>query len=273
MNRTWKEFSVAVRRRDTPFYDRLYRIGKWIRNPPMPCISPLHSLLYWEWSFRTSLWHNFWRIVYYEPIFKSQCRSVGPGFRMEYAGNGTTRIEGDLQLYLGSNVTIFDNTCLVGLKVFDKPELHIGDNTYIAPNVHLFVGREITIGSKCMVGSTIITDNPGHSVNNPMFRLEDSGGSPTADTIRPVHIGDFCMIAIGTYIYPGVTIGDGVVARLGTHITHSIPPFCLVAGNPGKIIRKLPIPRELIEVVGKERFESYIASHEGLDLNNSDLKG
>jgi acetyltransferase-like isoleucine patch superfamily enzyme len=192
---------------------------------------------------------------------------------MEYAGNGITRIGGDLQLYVGSNVTIFDNTFLVGLKVFEKPELHIGDNTYIAPDVHIFVGREIKIGNNCMIGSSIITDNTGHSVNNAMYRLEDSGGSPTPDSIRPVHIGDFCMIAVGTYIYPGVTIGDGVVARLGTHITHSIPPFCLVAGNPGKIIRKLPIPKELLEIVGKERYESYLAAHEAFDLNKSNLKG
>lgn len=273
MNKYWREFSVAVRRRETPFYDRIYRIGKWMRNPPMPCIKPLHSLLYWEWSLRTSLWHNFWRIVYYEPMFKSQCVSVGPGFRMEYAGNGTTRIEGDLQLYIGSNVTIFDNTFFVGLKVFDKPELHIGDNTYIAPEVHLFVGREIRIGRNCMIGSHVITDNPGHSVNSTINRLGDSGGSAPAENIRPVSIGDFCMVAVGTYIYPGVTMGDGVVARLGTHITQSIPPFCLVAGNPAKIIRKLPIPQEIIKIVGKERYESYLASHEALDLNKFNLKG
>jgi len=266
MVKSWREFSVAVRRRETPFYDRIYKMAKWIRTLSVPCIKPLHSFLYLEWSFRTNLWHKFWRIIYYEPMFKSQCKKVGPGFRMEYAGNGTTRIRGDLQIYIGSNVTIFDNIFLVGLKVFDKPELYIGDNTYIAPNVHIFVGREIKIGNKCMIGSSIITDNPGHSVNYVMYRLEDSGGSPTPDSMRTVQIGDFCMIAVGTYIYPGVTIGDGVVARLGTHITHNIPPFCLVAGNPAKIIRKLPIPEELIDVVGKERYESYLKSHESLDI-------
>jgi hypothetical protein len=133
MGFSWREFSVAVRRGETPFYGRLYKIGKWVRHFSVPTVKPLHSLLYWEWLLRKNLWHNFWRIVYYEPMFKSQCKTVGPGFRMEYAGNGITRIAGDLQLYIGSNVTIFDNTFFSGLKVMEKPKLYIGDNTYIAP--------------------------------------------------------------------------------------------------------------------------------------------
>ena len=264
MSKYWREFSVAVRRRETPFYDRIYRIGKWMRNPPMPCIKPLHSLLYWEWLLRKSLWHNLWRIVYYEPMFKSQCVSVGPGFRMEYAGNGSTRISGDLQIYIGSNVTIFDNTFFVGLKVFDKPALHIGDNTYIGPEVHFLVGSKVSIGNHCMIGSNLITDNPGHSIN-VMNRL-GGRGYPDKEKIKPINIGDFVWLPLGTVVTSGVTIGDGVVAILGAHINTNIPPFCMVAGRPAKIIRKLPIPEELIKIVGKDRYEFYLESHKNLEL-------
>jgi acetyltransferase-like isoleucine patch superfamily enzyme len=262
----WREFSVAVRRRETPFYDRIYRLGKRVRNLSLPCIRPLHSLLYWEFLMRTTLWHNFWRVVYYEPMFKSQCVSVGKGFRMQYTGRGTIRIEGNLAVYIGSNVTLFDSVGLVGLKIFENPELHVGDNTYLAPKVRIMVGKKVKIGNNCMIGSWLITDNPGHSVEGVSSRLEDSGGSPLQEDIRPVEIGDFCMIAVGTYIYPGVKIGDGVVARLGSHITQSIPPFCLVAGNPARIIRKLPIPSELVDLVGEGRYEAYLKAHEGLKL-------
>jgi acetyltransferase-like isoleucine patch superfamily enzyme len=265
MSKSLKEFSVAVRRRETPFYDRLYRIAKRIRGFSIPCIRPLHSFLYWEWSMRTSLWHNFWRVVYYEPIFKSQCKSVGPGFRMEYAGNGTTRILGDLQIYIGSNVTIFDNTGFIGLKVFDKPELHIGDNTYLGPFVRIMVGREIRIGRNGVITSSLITDNPGHPTNI-LSRLESGSGSPAPGDIRPIKIGDFCWLRLDTYVYPGVTIGDGVVALAGTHINKDVPPFCQIGGQPMRIIRKLPIPPELAELVGEERYRSYLKAHEELKL-------
>lgn len=265
MNKYWREFSVSVRRRETPFYDRVYRLGKWVRGLSFPCIKPVHSFLYWEWAARTTLWHNFLRIVYYEPMFKSQCVSIGPGFRMEYAGNGTTRVFGDLQIYIGSNVTIFDNTTFIGLKVLDKPKIHIGDNTYLGPAVRLSVGQEITIGKNCAIGSILITDNPGHPTNI-ISRLESGSGSPAPGDIRPVKIGDFCWLPMDTYVYPGVTIGDGVVALAGTHVNKDVPPFCQIAGQPMRIIRKLPIAPEIIDLVGKERYESYLKAHENLKL-------
>jgi len=184
---------------------------------------------------------------------------------MEYAGNGTTRIFGDLQIYIGSKVTIFDNTGFVGLKVFDKPELHIGDNTYLGPFVRIMVGREIRIGRNCAIGSTLITDNPGHSTN-VLNRLKSGGGSPAPEDIRPVKIGDFCWLPVSTYVYPGVTISDGVVALAGTHINKDVPPFCQIGGQPMRIIRKLPIPPELAELVGEERYKSYLKVHEELKL-------
>ena len=265
MSKSLKEFSVAVRRRESPSYDRLYRIAKKIKGFSIPCIGPLHSFLYWEWSIRTSIWHNFWRVVYYEPMLKSQCVSVGHGFRMEYAGNGITRVFGDLQIYMGSNVTIFDNTGFIGLKIFDKPELHIGDNTYVGPFVRFMVGKEIRIGKNCAIGSKLITDNPGHSTNI-LNRLKDAVGSPAPEDIKPVKIGDFCWLPLDTYVFPGVTLGDGVVALAGTHINKDVPPFCQIAGQPMRIIRKLPIPPEIVELVGKERYESYLKSHEELKL-------
>jgi acetyltransferase-like isoleucine patch superfamily enzyme len=184
---------------------------------------------------------------------------------MEYAGNGITRIMGDLQLYIGSNVTIFDNTSFVGLKIFDKPELHIGDNSYLGPDVSIMVGREIRIGRNCAIGSVLITDNPGHSTNI-FSRLESGSGSPNSGDIRPVKIGDFCWFPLGTYVYPGVTVGDGVVALAGTHINKDVPPFCRIAGQPMRIICKLPIPPEIVNLVGNERYESYLKAHEELKL-------
>ncbi len=269
MNKSLREFSVSVRRRQTPIYDRLYRLAKWVLGLSVPCIKPFHSFLYWEWSARTNLWHNFWRLIYYEPMFKSQCVEVGPGFKMEYAGNGSAQIAGDLQLHLGTNVYIFDKTGFVGLKYLAKPELYIGDNTYLSPSVQFLVAKKITVGRNCMIGSSIITDNPGHHLDI-LKRLGDAGLS--AEDIRPVKIGDFCWLPLGTWVYPGVTIGDGVVALAGTHINRDVPPFCLVAGHPMVIVRKLPIPEALIEIVGKERYEFYLKSHEGLDLNKSKLK-
>jgi len=263
--KTLREISTAIRRRETPFYAFLYRLAKGISSLSMPTIRPVHAFLYRERLTRLSLWHNFWRIVYYEPLFKSQCVRVGRGFTMHYAGNGTATVFGDLQIYLGDNVTMFDNTGLAGLKVFDKPELHVGDNTYLGPLVRIMVGKKITIGSHCLITSRIVTDNPGHSMRDTMRRITASGGLPAEEDIRPVHIGDFCFLPLDTVVYPGVRVGDGVVARIGTHISRDVPPFCHVAGNPMRIVRKVDIPEQIREMVGDERYEAYLQAHANLD--------
>lgn len=267
--KNFREISVAVRRQETPFYACLYKIAKKISGASFPVLKPLHSFFYNEWALRTRLWHEFWRIIYYEPIFKSQCVHVGSGFKMHYAGNGTTRIHGNLQIHIGSNVTIFDRTTFIGLKVLDTPGLHIGNNTYIGPNVVFSVGNKISIGNHCLVGCNLITDNPGHPFDDVLARLQSGGGSPPAHTIRPTTIGDFCWLASETVVYPGTIIGDGVVARYGTHLNRTIPPFCFVGGNPWNILKKLPIPDELRSIVGDERFESYLEAHKTIDIGDN----
>jgi acetyltransferase-like isoleucine patch superfamily enzyme len=262
---TVDRISLRIRKRETPFYDLVYKIAKRIRGFSIPCINPLHSFLYWERIIRTDLWHNFWRTVYYEPIFKSQCKMVGKNFTMAYAGNGTTRILGSLDLYFGDNVTIFDNTSFAGLKLFDNPSLHVGNSTYIGPLVRIFVASKIRIGNHSLIGSALITDNPGHSID-VLERLKGSGGVPSLHGVKPVNIGDFCWLPLETVVYPGVTIGDGVVAKMATHVNRDVPPFCLIAGQPFRIIRKLPIPPELKAIVGEERYESYLAAHADLDI-------
>lgn len=261
-----KTFVRRIKRRETPLYNFLFHVAKKITHFSIPYSRFFHGILYHEWQLRRSLWHAFWRVIYYEPMFKSQCASVGKKFRMEYAGNGSAKIYGNLSLHFGDNVRIFDNTRFAGLKVHENPELYIGDNTYIGPLVRFMVGKRITVGQHCLITSRIITDNPGHPIDDVLARMSSGGGSPAAKTIKPIVIGDFCFLPLDTVIYPGVTIGDGVVARVGTHIHKDVPPFCQIAGNPMRIVRKLSVPEELKDFVGEDRFHAYLQSHAMLEL-------
>ena len=265
-------FSLAVRRRETPLYDFLYRTARRVRGLSMPVIPWLHRFLYREWAGRTLAWHTFWRIVYYEPMFKSMCRRVGSGFTLHYAGNGTCRILGNLRLDLGDNVTFFDNISLAGLKVFDEPVLSIGDNSYIGPRCRFMVARSISIGRHCILGSEImLMDNTGHPAEADL-RLAPGGGSPPVSGVRDVRIGDFCFFGAGCYIYPGATISDGVMARVGTHLMGDIPPFSVVAGNPGRVSRLLAIPPAMREIAGEKRFLRWQSAQQAFAEANPQVK-
>jgi len=40
-------------------------------------------------------------------------------------------------------------------------------------------------------------------------------------------------------IIRGVTLGDGVVVGTGAVVTHDVPSYAIVAGNPARVIREL----------------------------------
>jgi acetyltransferase-like isoleucine patch superfamily enzyme len=52
-----------------------------------------------------------------------------------------------------------------------------------------------------------------------------------------VIIGNDVWIGEDATIRDGVTIGDGAVVGAKSMVTHDVPPFAIVAGNPAKLIR------------------------------------
>ncbi len=53
-------------------------------------------------------------------------------------------------------------------------------------------------------------------------------------------------VGAGVNILRGVTIGSGAIIGAGTVVTKDVPPYAVVVGNPGRIIR-MRCPEEIIE--------------------------
>lgn len=51
-------------------------------------------------------------------------------------------------------------------------------------------------------------------------------------------IGRNCFIGARSVILPGIQIGDGSIVGSGSVVTNDVPPRCVVAGNPARIIRR-----------------------------------
>ncbi len=62
------------------------------------------------------------------------------------------------------------------------------------------------------------------------------------DFCRGLHtntfIGKKCFIGAGSFIMPGLKIGDSVIVGAGAVVTKDVPSGCIVAGNPAKVIRE-----------------------------------
>jgi acetyltransferase-like isoleucine patch superfamily enzyme len=260
-----EELKRRLKRRETPFDAWIYNTLVSLRTLSMPPIGPLHRTLYRERMLRLGLWDRLTKGLYYEPMFKARCASVGRRFRIERGGgDGIPALIGNLEMHIGNDVCMMDRITLAG--VGEGPcRLTIGDGTYIGPLMLISVAREVKIGKHGLIGAAMITDNPGHPIGDLGRRLR--GDALTAAETRPVEIGDYVWLATGVHVYPGCRIGDGVVALPGTHIGGmDAPPFTLLSGNPARIQAKLPLPKSLIEIVGAEKYEAYRAAHRELKV-------
>jgi len=51
-------------------------------------------------------------------------------------------------------------------------------------------------------------------------------------------IGNDVWLGMSCIIMPGVVLGNGVIVAAGTVVTKDVPAYSILAGNPGKVIRK-----------------------------------
>ena len=114
--------------------------------------------------------------------------------------------------------------------------LHLGANVYLNYNCCILDYNKITIGNDVMVGPNTSFYAAGHPLD-PRLRTHDG-----PEFSKPITIGNDVWIGGSCVILPGVTIGDGAVVGAGSVVTKDVESYTVVAGNPAKVIRKLPKP-------------------------------
>ena len=55
----------------------------------------------------------------------------------------------------------------------------------------------------------------------------------------PVIIEDNVWIGDKATVLPGVTIGKGAIVAANAVVTKDVPPYCIVAGIPAKIVKEI----------------------------------
>lgn len=233
---TLGEFVLRVRRRESPFYDRLYRMGQSVRRFELPEMRFLYKVLYHERAVRLALWRNVVRTVYHQPVFKARCDEVGKGL---YVYGGIPQVMGHLRLILGERVIISGVTTFVGSKLVDAPTLEVGDGSHIGYQVTITVGPRVTIGKHVMVANRCTILGADMHPLDPIRRRSEP---EPLSSLRPLTIEDDVYIATGSTVYKGVTIGRAAVVAAGSVVTKNVPPYTVVAGNPARVIWRIPKP-------------------------------
>lgn len=120
----------------------------------------------------------------------------------------------------------------VGKKVFIGYGVYIDVSTLHRLTIEDYVG----IGAESLILL--------HKIDMKAFRDRRLG--------IPIKEGDIricknVQIGMRSFILPGVTIGEGSFVAANSVVTHDVPPYTVVAGNPAKVISEIkPVdPSEL----------------------------
>ena len=91
----------------------------------------------------------------------------------------------------------------------------------------------ITIGDDVAISErVVIRDSDNHNITT-----KGDGCVGVRSMSAPIVIGNHVWIGMNVTILKGVTIGEGAVVAAGSVVNKDVPPHCLVAGVPAKVVK------------------------------------
>lgn len=146
-----------------------------------------------------------------------------------------------------SNIIIGDNVSILGQILAEHVgTIMIGDYTTIRGNTRIVATDKIVIGKYVIISNNvIIMDNNSHPTDIAK-RREMSLNKPGTELWRskyadhkPITIEDSVWIGERAVILKGVKIGYGSIIASDSVVTHDVPSYCIVAGNPARVVKQL----------------------------------
>ena len=110
--------------------------------------------------------------------------------------------------------------------------IEVGKNFFANYNCTILDVAKVTIGDYCQFAPNVAIYTAGHPVHPVTRNFAYEYG-------KEVTIGDNVWVGGNAVICAGVHIGNNVVIGAGSVVTKDIPDWCIAAGNPCKVIRKI----------------------------------
>lgn len=142
---------------------------------------------------------------------------------------------------LGRYSVVEDFSCLnnaVGdLLIGEYTRIGLG-NTIIGP---------VRIGNHVNLAQNITVTGLNHNFSEVDKRIDEQGVNT-----HPVVIEDDVWVGANAVILPGVTLGTHCVVAAGSVVSRSIPPYCVCAGSPARVIKRYDFESKAWVKVPKE---------------------
>ncbi len=145
---------------------------------------------------------------------------------------------------LGRDVKIYAFVNLYGCEIGDESrigtfvEIQKGARLgkHVKVSSHTFICEGVTIEDECFIGHGVMFINDRY----PRSTNETGSLQTEADwTCIPTRIKHGASIGSNATILCGVTVGECAIVGAGSVVTHDVPPFAVVAGNPARVLRTI----------------------------------
>jgi len=148
--------------------------------------------------------------------------------------------------HLCGNIQIDDNCKFYGpIEISADSEVKIGRSSSLnGPGLNINAKiNPVTIGKFCSIASKTTIHEYNHHIQSAStyFMQKHYNNKKMHEDIESkgaIEIGNDVWIGSGSYILSGAKIADGCIIGANTVVTGKIEPYSIVAGNPGKTIKK-----------------------------------
>lgn len=155
-------------------------------------------------------------------------------------------ISGKKYIHIGKRVTIRNGARIEAIDKYNneifQPRLIVEDNVSIEQQVHITCTDSLTIEHDVTISAYVYISDTSHCIDKAHVNVLAQPLKSAA-----TKIGAYSFIGIGAKIMPGVTIGKNCVVGAGAIVCKDVPDYCMVVGNPARIIKKYDLNKNVWE--------------------------
>lgn len=133
---------------------------------------------------------------------------------------------------IGQGTCIADHSWLNVCRRDGPPRLLIGRRVLVGRGSLLSAGGLLDIGDYCLLAPQVFISDADHIYANIAKPYMDQG-----TTAGRVIVEENCWFGVHAVVSGNIIIGRGSVVAANAVVTRDVPPFCVVAGVPARIIR------------------------------------
>lgn len=139
---------------------------------------------------------------------------------------GIVKIFANVEFLVKKGAVVGEYTVVSKCKITgSKRNLIVGEDCSLV-GVDISLHDQVVIGDHVVINPGVVILTASHDLSDPEWKHKRSA----------VVLHDYCWVATGAIILPGVSIGRGAVVGAGSVVRSDVPDYSIAVGNPAKIV-------------------------------------